>query len=130
MSADEKYAEAAQLEKRAAELKAEAGAERHAELRALPLLDRLVFAATARCDCGAGLAYDPAHEEPGSVFKGPSFWDCSAIILGTATPSGQPGAVKHTDRLPFAFYSVKSEGQPSACGQTTRPTVAAAQTDL
>lgn len=121
MSSAEKYAEAEQLEKRAAELKAEASAERHQEIRARPLLDRLVFAASARCDCGAGLAYDPAHEDPGSVFKGPSYWDCSAIILGTAIPSGQPGAVKHSDRFPFAFYEIKSENQPSADGQTTRP---------
>ncbi len=27
----------------------------------------------------------------------------------------------HTDRLPFVFYEIKSEGQPSANGATTRP---------
>jgi hypothetical protein len=69
----------------------------------------LVYAATARCGCGAGLAY----------FKGTSlrgFWDCSATLKGTADK-----AVQHTDRLPFAFYEVKSEKQPSAQGATTRP---------
>lgn len=99
-----------------------AHAERQAELKATPLLDRLIFAAHARCVCGAGLAYDPASEDPDSPFVGPSYWDCSAIILGTAVPHGEPGAVVHTDRLPFAFYEIKSEGQPSAGGATTRPT--------
>jgi hypothetical protein len=79
----------------------------------------MTYAATARCPCGAGLAYDDTCiEEP---FKIPSYWDCSAILLGTAIPQGEPGAVKHTDRLPFAFYEIKSEGQPSAHGATTRP---------
>lgn len=79
----------------------------------------MTFAATARCECGAGMAYDETCVmEP---FRGPSYWDCSAILLGDAIPSGQPGAVRHTDRLPFAFYEIKSENQPSARGATTRP---------
>ncbi len=82
-------------------------------------LKGMTFAATARCPCGAGLAYDDSCEEP--PFRGPSYWDCSAILLGDAVPSGQPGAVSHTDHLPFAFYEIKSEGQPSAQGRTTRP---------
>lgn len=75
----------------------------------------LVYAAYSRCPCGAGLA----HPE-GMGAKG--HWDCSAILLGTAIPSGQPGAVQHTAQLPFTFYEVKSERQPSANGATTRPT--------
>jgi hypothetical protein len=78
--------------------------------------DRLVYAATARCPCGAGLAYVPGA----SAFYG--FWDCSAILTGRAIPQGQPGAVTHTDQLPFSFYEVKEERQPSAQGATTRPT--------
>lgn len=124
MGSTEKYAEATALRERADELAREATAERHQELLAQPLFDRLIFAATSRCPCGAGLAYDPAHEDPGSVFTGPSAWDCSAILLGTAIAPGQPGAVTHTGELPFAFYSIKSEGQPSAEGATTRPEAA------
>ena len=77
----------------------------------------LVFAATNRCPCGAGLAYDPAGES-GKPIHG--YWDCSGILLGTAIPSGQPGAVQHTGQLPFAFYKIKSENQPSANGANTR----------
>lgn len=89
-----------------------------AELAAKAVSERIVYAASARCSCGAGLAYDPLAEDQGSVFNGPlsGYWDCSAVILGTADES-----VKHTDRLPFAFWSVKEEGQPSAFGATTRP---------
>jgi hypothetical protein len=80
---------------------------------------QLRYAAHARCVCGAGMAYDPSadHRMPDG-----GYWDCSAILLGTAIPSGQPGAVTHTDRLPFAFYEIKSEDQPSAQGATTRLT--------
>lgn len=75
----------------------------------------LRYAATARCSCGAGLAY-PAFE-----YNMHGAWDCADILTGRAIPSGQPGAVTHTDRLPFAFYEIKSEDQPSANGTTTRP---------
>lgn len=67
---------------------------------------QLTYAATSRCPCGAGLAYT----------YGDTAWDCSEILLGTADP-----LCLHTDRLPFAFYEIKSEGQPSANGATTRP---------
>lgn len=76
----------------------------------------LVYAATARCPCGAGLAYVRR--------RGPcvsTHWDCAAILLGTAIPQGEPGAVEHTGQLSFLFYEVKSERQPSASGATTRP---------
>lgn len=88
----------------------------------MPYTDgQLIYAATARCPCGAGLAYATIDKGEGTPFKGPSAWDCSDILTGRAIPSGQPGAVQHTDRLPFAFYEVKSEEQPSAQGATTRP---------
>ena len=74
----------------------------------------LRYAATSRCPCGAGLAYPLDSGIHGS-------WDCSDILTGRAVPSGDPGAVQHTDRLPFAFYEIKSEDQPSANGATTRP---------
>ena len=71
---------------------------------------QLVFSAEARCICGAGLAYVRGSDP----FKG--YWDCSAILLGTADIQ-----VKHTDKLPFVFYEIKSEKQTSAGGMTTRP---------
>lgn len=73
----------------------------------------LIYAAAARCECGAGLAYVSGSED--------RCWDCSDILLGQAIPSGQPGAKKHTAKLPFVFYEIKSERQPSAGGMTTRP---------
>lgn len=78
----------------------------------------LIYAATKRCLCGAGLAYEPGGES-GRPIQG--YWDCSAILLGEAIPTGEPGSVQHVDRLPFTFYEIKSEQQPSAQGQTTRP---------
>lgn len=122
MSSADKYAEADKLQAQADQLRTEAHEERGKEGRARPLAERLCYAATARCPCGAGLAYDPfAEDEPGSVFRGPSYWDCSAILLGTFIKKGEPGAVTHTDQLPFSMYEIKSEGQPSAHGATTRP---------
>ena len=113
MSWQAKYDEADRLEGQARELRRQAGAERMAELRGEPLQKRLIYAAWTRCPCGAGMAYDPAGES-GWPFHG--YWDCSAILLGTADPK-----VKHEAKLPFAFYSIKSENQPSAGGATTRP---------
>lgn len=74
----------------------------------------MTFAATNRCPCGLGLAYDDTCVEDPFVI--PSYWDCSGILLGTADPN-----VQHTARLPFVFYKVKSENQPSARSATTRP---------
>ena len=73
----------------------------------------LVYAATSRCPCGAGLAYI-RRGESGDPIEG--FWDCSAILLGTADKDA-----RHTAQLPFVFYEIKSEAQPSAEGATTRP---------
>lgn len=73
----------------------------------------LVYAARARCLCGAGMAY-PRGASP---FH---YWDCSDILTGRAAPRGQAGATKHEAQLPFAYYEILSEGQPSARGATTR----------
>lgn len=118
MTADELYARAKELDKEAAALRQQASAQRNAELKAKSLADRIVYAAHSRCPCGLGLAHDPTYEDESSPFRGPlsGCWDCSGILLGTADPS-----VKHTDRLPFAFYEILSEQQPSAYGATTRP---------
>ncbi len=68
----------------------------------------LIYSAGARCDkCGAGLAYPkdcgPWHQ-----------WTCSNVLKGIGTDNGH-GA------YPFSFYEIKSENQPSAQGNTTRP---------
>jgi hypothetical protein len=118
MSVQELEAEAKRHEAQASELRKQARDIHNAELKAKPVADRLVYAAYSRCPCGAGLAYDPCFEDENSVFVGPlsGCWDCSAIMLGVANPD-----VKHTAKLPFAFYEVLSEGQPAANGATTRP---------
>lgn len=74
---------------------------------------RLVYAATVRCPCGAGMAYD-RDGESGQPILG--YWDCSAILLGTASREA-----KHAAQLPFSLYEIKGENQPSARGATTRP---------
>ena len=71
-----------------------------------PERTNLVYAAVHRCPCHAGLAYR----------RGDDAWDCAAILLGTADDS-----VRHTPLLPFVFYEIKSENQPSARGASTRP---------
>lgn len=119
-----KLKEAERLEGEARKLREEAGKMLNDRQRARPLAERLVYAAHSRCPCGAGLAYDPAGEVgklEDSPFRGPDCWDCSAILLGTAVARGEPGSAQHTDKLPFAFYEIKSENQPSAGGATTRP---------
>lgn len=72
--------------------------------------DDLRYAAYARCECGAGLAYPK-----GMSFQDVSSWDCSDILTGRAKPG-----TKHSAKYPFAFYEIKSEDQPSANGATTR----------
>lgn len=69
----------------------------------------LVYAESARCICGAGLAYK----------RGLDYWDCSEILLGRAIPRGNKGSVQHTAKLPFIFYEIRTENQPGA--GTTRP---------
>lgn len=70
--------------------------------------DELVYSAVDLCPCGHGIAY-PKECSPHH------YWDCSAILKGIADTK-----VQHTDRLPFAFYEVKSEDQPITNGRTTR----------
>lgn len=124
MSAADKYAEADALEARAKQLREEANALRMEEGRQRPLAERLTYAATARCKCGAGLAYDPYQEDrPGSPFRGPDAWECSALLLSPTPPTQYTKGMldSHTAPLPFSYYEIKSENQPSACGATTRP---------
>lgn len=88
----------------------------------------LTYAATARCKCGAGLAYrsdcrpqDDMHA--GSITILEAAWTCSwilrAALSGNAlTPSD---VATHDKPLHFSMVEIKSEGQPSAEGATTRP---------
>jgi len=72
-------------------------------------LDELKFAATVRCQCGAGMCYPDNISVWGA-------WYCSSILMGSADRNAV-----HTSSLPFNLYEVKSETQPSAQGKTTRP---------
>lgn len=74
----------------------------------------LIYAATVRCDCGAGMAYPEGIGMFGS-------WTCADILTMRAARGDSPDAKSHTPHLPFSCYSVKSENQPSASGATTRP---------
>ena len=109
---DELYELGRQKEAEAREIFSRANAARMEELEATPVPDRMVYAAYARCECGAGLAYD---ELIGHKHLADGHWNCSAVILGTADPN-----VEHTPKLPFMFYEIKSENSRSAAGATTR----------
>jgi hypothetical protein len=70
----------------------------------------LIYAAFSRCRCcGAGLAY------PKRIGIMHGAWYCANVLTGRA----RPGADHEV--LPFAFWCIKDEGQPSARGATTRP---------
>jgi hypothetical protein len=69
----------------------------------------LIYSAYARCTCGAGYAYPKKIGIHGA-------WHCSAILTGKA----EAGSA-HDGELPFSFYEIKSEQQPSAKNATTRP---------
>lgn len=114
---DPRLDEADQLEQRAKELRQAVRDDRLSRLAALPIANRLVYAATTRCEgCGAGMAYDPATATPFGQ------WECSATLTGTAKRAGEEGAVAHTPPMPFTFWSVLSEDQISRTGgATTRP---------
>lgn len=64
--------------------------------------EELVFAKFAKCPCGERLAYPKGIGPHGS-------WDCAGILMDTVPHKGQPGAVTHTDRKPFAFWKIDSE---------------------
>lgn len=72
--------------------------------------DELIYAAGARCKCGAGLAYPNGIGMFGA-------WGCSTLLKnGVRTLAGE-----HDLAFPFSMYSIKSEQQSSANGATTRP---------
>lgn len=64
--------------------------------------DRSLSYGLAWCDCGAQMVQDDANRQ----------WICSDIVLGTAIPSGQPGALRHS-AMPYAHWRVR----PSRTGK-------------
>lgn len=70
--------------------------------------EELVYASRTLCPCGYGLAYPKNCGDQRS-------WDCSAVLKLTHDKT-----VKHTDRLPFAFWSVHAEGETIGNKNTTR----------
>lgn len=68
--------------------------------------DELIYSASTLCPCGHGLAYPKGC-------GGFHYWDCSAILKGTADAK-----VQHTGKLPFTFYDIKSEGERMGGGTT------------
>ena len=123
MTDDEILAKAEEIKaRRATERRAEAAAC-EARVQAVQRLspqappftdDELRYAAYERCLCGAGMAYPVSIGMRGS-------WNCSAILKGEALPASDPASVMHTGEKPFSFWKVKSEGQASTRGATTRP---------
>lgn len=77
--------------------------------------NKLRYAAFERCACGAGMAY-PKGEPLTEI----NSWECSDILTGRALAKDLECKNIHTGQMPFAFYEVKSEDQPSANGATTR----------
>lgn len=80
----------------------------------------LLYAATARCRCGVGLAYPLDH----ALAMRLRAWVCSAVLK--ADEGSLPG--QH-DRLDFAFYKVREETSiNNRGGHTTRPAGTVART--
>lgn len=71
----------------------------------------LLYAATTRCDCGAGLAYrmDLATAPPQAA------WVCARVLKGEVEQDGH-------GYYPFAFWKIREETSiNNAGGRTTRP---------
>jgi hypothetical protein len=93
----------------------------------------LLYAATGRCRCGAGLAYPLDHEQ---AFKLRA-WVCSAVLKGEVDPPadrrlpfGIEGAPKGDhDAFDWAMYKVREETSiRNEGGCTTRPPGTVAKT--
>lgn len=79
----------------------------------------LLYAATARCRCGAGLAHPLDHELAMKLRS----WACSAVLKGE-----HETAPVH-DRFDFALYKVREETSiNNTGGHTTRPPGTVART--
>lgn len=72
----------------------------------------LLYAATVRCKCGAGVAYPLDHESAMALRA----WVCSRVLKGECE------AGPDHDNLPFAFWKVREETSiNNRGGMTTRP---------
>lgn len=87
----------------------------------------LLYAATARCRCGAGLAYPMEHDLARAI----GAWVCSAVLRGdvpgvatdqtTAAFTGAPSDGDH-DSFPWAYFKIREETSINNRGaHTTRP---------
>lgn len=77
----------------------------------------LLYAATARCECGAGMAHPLDHEAAMKLRA----WRCSVVLKGG-------GGGGHSE-LPFAFYKVREETSiNNRSGGSTRPAGTVART--
>lgn len=71
----------------------------------------LLYAATARCQCGAGLAYPLDHDRALKLRA----WVCSAVLKGSATGDDH-------ESFPWAFFKVREETSINNMGgHSTRP---------
>lgn len=78
----------------------------------------LMFAATARCRCGAGLAHPLDHD----LAMKQRAWTCSAVLKDEVN-------IGEHDSLPFALYKVREETSiNNPGGYTTRPPGTVART--
>ncbi|MFA6958553.1 MAG: hypothetical protein WC538_22010 [Thermoanaerobaculia bacterium] len=79
--------------------------------------DELLYAATARCNCGAGVAYPlDSHDALGL-----GAWCCAEALKGVTDTDH--------DRFPFAFWKIREETSiNNHGGATTRPAGSVAQT--
>jgi len=73
---------------------------------------QLIYSATSRCRCGAGKAHPRETNPLGN-------WECSDLLTGRAELD--PDRLdQHTGAMPYTFYEVLSEDNPSAMGKNTR----------
>lgn len=97
-------------------------------MRGIPYKPReLRYSQTARCRCGAGLAYYPAGFFLRSRPAESHGWVCVSVLTGRVPIEGIKNAfdavigeekgesVKH-DYYPFNFYEIRSEDQPNRNG--------------
>jgi len=91
--------------------------------------EELLYSATARCRCGAGLAYPLDHDEAMKIRA----WCCSFVMKSEgskvtdqtqhafAGKSNEPRPGEH-DAFPFAFFKIREETSVNnAGGHSTRP---------